>query len=136
MNNDHELVSHGRDRRLTGADVQKALSGFWFSSSGESQLQVAVAIALGESRILFQREVDLGEAGRIDFLLDNGIGLELKVRGSAGNIAAQLSRYASSPQIRELVLVTTRHIHCQLPDSIGGKPLAVLVLTGGGFGSL
>lgn len=119
---------------MNAAAVSKALSGFMFSASGEKALQAAVATALGEARVTFQREVELGEAGRIDFLLEDGVGLELKVQGSANEIAAQLSRYAASPQISELVLVTRRHIHCQLPDSIGGKPLTVFVLSGFGFG--
>lgn len=119
---------------MKAADVVEALSGFFVSASNEYRLQIAVATALGESGITFQREVDLGAAGRIDFLLEDGVGLELKMRQSANEIAAQLSRYAADARISELVLVTTRHVHCQLPDSIGGKPLTVLVLTSGAFG--
>ena len=67
----------------------------------------------------------LAPTDRIDFLL-GGVGIEVKVDGSTAQILRQLRRYASSPQIEHLVLVTNRARHRSLPAVIGGKPLRVV----------
>jgi hypothetical protein len=93
----------------------------------EKEFQADVERVLEKSGFAFTREYDLGIGiGTIDFYSpEHRIGLELKVKGSLADVARQLQRYAGSPQIDALVLVTGRARLGAVPKTIGGKPLAV-----------
>ncbi|RKH02967.1 hypothetical protein D7X32_15265 [Corallococcus carmarthensis] len=103
-----------------------------FRCAGEALLQEALAQVLTEAGIPFQREVRLGDAGRIDFLLTEArVGLEVKVDGGLSEVTRQLLRYAEREDIHALLLITTRSRHDSLPAHMQGKPVRVAVLRGG-----
>lgn len=95
----------------------------------ELQLQDDVEAVLSSARILFDREKRLG-GDPIDFLTLHGIGIECKVAGSPSAVLEQLVRYAQSPQVQSLILVTSRHTHRFSCEEIGGKPFRVVWISG------
>ena len=57
--------------------------------------------------------------------------IEIKVKGSFTDVARQIHRYALSPKVGSIVLVTTRLNHTKFDESILGKPLYVAYVGGG-----
>lgn len=108
---------------LTADKVCLLLGAFRFTFATENELQQGLADALTSLGLDPEREVRLGAAGRIDLLVD-GVGIEVKVTGQRSRVSAQLSRYAERPEVRELLLVTTRARH-RLPEELSGKPCRV-----------
>ncbi len=99
--------------------------------TNEAELQIAVAEALMHAGIEYAREhpVDDGEAGRIDFLVDGGIGIECKVDGSVPMVARQMIRYRQSNDCHGGVILLTT---CSRHAAVGvGTGIAVVVLRGG-----
>ena len=113
------------------ARITRAIAGHRYRYASESELQDGLAEVLAAAGVAFEREVQIGDAGRIDFLADGGVGLEVKVGGSLAAATRQLHRYAASAEIEALVLVTGRGRLAALPSTIGGKPLEVVDLSGG-----
>lgn len=113
---------------VTVAEIVRVLSGVRLPFGRELAMQNAVAQALAVLGTTVAREFDLGPgAGRIDFFLEaEGIGLELKVKGSPAEVAAQLFRYAECPQVTALILVSGRIRLGALPPQIANKPVTVL----------
>jgi len=106
------------------------LKKFRFQATTEAEFQDAIAEALGRE-FTFRREVRLSEKDRIDFLLGNGVGIEVKIKGTAAAAEAQLRRYAKSEQVKALILVTSRSQVAVQPSSIDGKRVAVFTWYGG-----
>ena len=94
-----------------------------FAAAPEASLQGAIALALGEAGIEFEREVELGPGSRIDFLA-GGVGIEVKVDGSLSDVTRALHRYAASEKVTALVLATTRFRHRGVPREVQGKQVA------------
>jgi len=89
----------------------------------EELMQQDVAAALDAEGIAFAREVSLGAAGRIDFLLsDSAIGIECKVGGGPSAVFQQCVRYAEQPALEGLILVSRRRQHCLANREIRRKP--------------
>jgi hypothetical protein len=99
-----------------------------FRVGDESELQRDIEELLLSAGVTHQREYALDARSRIDFLITGGIGLELKVGGSATRILAQLARYAKHDTINTLIIASTSHSVLALPSSVGGKPLHALHL--------
>lgn len=116
---------------MTALSLLVKLDRFTFTHASESDLQTAIESALEEAGEDAEREVDVPGAGRIDFLTSARVGIEIKVRGAIAEVAEQLQRYAQSDLVDELLLITTRGQHRQLPATLGGKRLEVLVVRGG-----
>lgn len=95
----------------------------------EAQLQEGIAAALAEAGIPAVREVPLTSADKID-LMAGRVGIEVKIGGQPAAVTRQLRRYAASPEVGELILVTTRVSHRSVPREIGGKPVHVVLLSG------
>jgi hypothetical protein len=103
-----------------------SLHRFTFATEGE--LQDGIALVLTEANVSFEREFTLLPKDRIDFMVED-LGLEVKVAGSLSSVTRQLFRYAESPLIGSLLLVTSRiALHSRLPAQMNGKPLRVLRL--------
>lgn len=94
-------------------EIRAAIEGRRIAVQTEADTQEDVAIALTEAGIVHDREVWIGPRSRIDFLCDHGIGIEVKVRGSAQTVARQLQRYEAAPDLKHLILVTRRSINPQ-----------------------
>lgn len=107
------------------------LDGRRFSFRNEADLQWEMSAVLTERGVDHEREVRLTDAERIDFLTLYGVGIEVKIAGSRHAVLAQLQRYARAPQVKELLLVTTKVDHVRMPSTVGGCNLRVLPLLGG-----
>ena len=112
----------------TAQDVVRAIRGFRFHYSNEKGLQEGIAKAFLAKGIGFEREKPVGKAGRIDFLVKGGIGVEIKTKGSPSATARQLVGYLECPEVREIVLVTARSSLGRLPAAILGKRVTVAAL--------
>lgn len=108
------------------ADVLRAQR---FRYANEIELQDGIAAAFAAAGIDARREVPLSSTDKIDFLA-GAVGVEVKIASTPAAVRRQLTRYARSLQVAELVLVTTRSAHRSLPPVIGGKPLHVVWLSG------
>lgn len=92
--------------------VEGALRGYLYSFTREEDLQEGVAYVLGINGFEADREVDLGDAGRVDlFLRSHGIAIEVKIDGSALDVARQVTRYARAEGVNHVVLVTSKPHH-------------------------
>lgn len=105
------------------------LNQYSFNYSSEDELQTAIAGALKDAGILVTREVDLDKHNRIDILIER-IGIEIKINGSLSAIERQLLRYAKSPLIDSLILITTKSKHCNVAKTLAGKPIYLYSLFG------
>lgn len=74
----------------------------------ELETQEQLAGAFERSEIPFNREWNEGVDGRVDFMFDYGIALEVKLKGNRASIARQCRRYLASPAIVFLILATNR----------------------------
>lgn len=99
-----------------------------FSFSNERDVQNGVELLLVKNLQSYIREAILTSNDRIDFLLEPGLGIEIKVDGSLSSVTRQLWRYSKLESITELILVTTKLQHTQLPADINGKPLSIVHL--------
>ncbi len=115
--------------------VSEALVRARFRYVNEVELHGGIAALLNEVGIVVgpgNREVCLSPRDRIDFLLDLGLGIEVKVDGAASGVWRQLRRYAEHDLVRALMLVTTRARHATgAPTSLNGKPIEIHVLRRG-----
>lgn len=107
----------------TVASIRAALTRFAFAWANEDDLQRGIALALDDAGIAYQREHDLGRAGRVDFFVD-GIALEVKVRGGRAEVVRQLHRYAEHESVAEVLLVTPS-LRLDVPLELTGKPVSV-----------
>jgi hypothetical protein len=110
--------------------ILKKISGIFHS---EKELQDAIESALAKNMIAFRREPILTKRDRPDFFLTvTGTVIEVKIKGSASDVALQVLRYASHPDVKEIVIVTTKFQHlAKLPRIVNEKPIYVVVIHGG-----
>ncbi len=113
---------------MNGADVAHLLAGYRLPVSNEAELQGAMEKAFRMRGIPHRREVTRG-ADRIDFVVDR-VGIECKVDGSVADVTRQLDRYALWGELDELVVVTTKGKHLNLPRMLNGKPVRVHIVRG------
>lgn len=113
---------------LTGQDLAAMLVRYRMRHTSEKELQIGLACIFDERRITYVREHHLGPGDVIDFLVEGGIGVEVKVGGGLSEVTRQLHRYAGHDAVRELVLVSSRSRLDNLPATLRGKPLTVAVL--------
>lgn len=113
--------------------ILNALRKWRYRAFDEASLQRAIADVFAADGIPFDREVAIGDGDIIDFVADESIGVEVKMKGPLNAVARQLHRYAQSARVSRLILVTTRRRHLALPASFNGKTLHVQILTSGAF---
>lgn len=92
----------------------------------EKATQAALAEAFDQYGIPYVREVTLSEGDIVDFLVE-GIAIEIKLKGSRMAIYRQICRYAASPKVHRVLLLTARCMG--LPEEIEGKPANVFSLS-------
>lgn len=107
-------------------NVREALAAVAFRFQNEGELQEGIAIALERAGISHVREVVLSKADRIDFMLDGGVGVEVKIDGSITSLTRQLYRYAQRPEVAAVVVVVSRMRLTNLPTEMNGKPIRVV----------
>ena len=97
-----------------------------FAFTSELELQDGIASLL--SRLPgYLREEYLSATDRPDFRI-GGTVVEVKVDGSLSALVRQVGRYARYDVVEEIVVVTSRRRLAVLPESIGGKPVAAVVV--------
>lgn len=111
-------------------DVVRTIRARRFRFCTEAELQEAIARALAEDHHTLQREVTLTPEDRIDFIANETIGVEVKIKDSLSALTRQLMRYAVNGRITALVVVTPLARLTNLPDTMHGKPLRVVHLIG------
>jgi hypothetical protein len=114
---------------MTTAEVIQALGRVAYRFNNEAELQEGIGIALARAGIAHSREVVLTKRDRIDFLLSDGVGIEVKIDGSISALTRQLFRYAELPRITALVVVVGKNTLGNLPPAIKGKALQVVRIT-------
>lgn len=111
--------------RHSAIQICGLISSLRSATGDESVLQAGIAQALSETGIAFQPEVALSSKNRIDFLLENGIGIETKIDGAVSAVTRQLFRYAESDRITELILITTKARHLSIERTLNGKTVYI-----------
>lgn len=106
-------------------DIVRILAPYRFSTSQEGVLQQQIEGVLRAADLPVEREYRLTAADRPDFFVD-GIAIEVKVRGGRRAIYRQCERYCRHPDVRALVLATSRAM--DFPDEIRGIPCRLLAL--------
>lgn len=98
----------------------------------EKELQDRLETILTTAFEDVQREVIIDEHSRIDFIVE-GIGIEVKIKGTTADVARQLRRYGESGVLEGLILVTTRYLHGNVPNLLHHLPIPTMIarLTGG-----
>lgn len=107
-------------------EVCNQLTNKRFELGNEMRLQGELNKVLIPAFPSIQPEYKLGPKSRVDYLL-NGLAIEIKVKGNPMDVFKQLERYASSQEVKELLLITSKSF--KMPDTIGGKPCAVFYLS-------
>lgn len=98
----------------------------------ERELHEALARCLTDAGHTVAREVRLSERDRIDFLVNERIGIEVKVQGGPSSVLGQLGRYARHETIAGLLLVSDRmQLGRIAATAINGKPFRAVLLLGG-----
>ena len=119
---------------MTGEAFVALVRSRRFRWSGEEDLRDGLEAVLREEGVAHERECVLGPKDRIDFLVDGGLGVEVKVARGVSAITRQLHRYAQHERIAALVLFTTSaRLPLLLPPSLNGKPILSASLDGGSF---
>lgn len=110
---------------INAESLYKLLSKHRLPLSNEKALQAAIGVILTANGIEHDRESRLSDKDCIDFLV-GGVGMEVKLKGSAVAIYKQCKRYCGYPEVEELLIVTNRSMG--LPNEIDGKPTYLLSL--------
>lgn len=131
-------ANEGRQRLVRGylTRLTNALATYAFVARDEEDLQGQVmrAIAASELGILTIESEVSSTSGRYDILIQDPIGisivLELKVKGSAGEVERQAQRYAKTAGIDAVVVATTSsRLAAQIQrGELAGKPFEVIAL--------
>lgn len=98
-----------------------------FRWTSEKDLQDGIELVLQDMGLPYTREHRLSAKDIVDFLID-GLALEVKIKGTVKNLLAQVYRYAKSPEVTTILVVTGRLQLGGLPQNIKGKPLRVVAL--------
>lgn len=103
------------------------LGGFAYRYANEIQLHEGIASVLTAEGIAFEREVVVDPKNRMDFLVEGGLAIEVKVDGSFSQAISQVSRYSALDTIHGVLLAATpqwaRQALPMAPGAFHGKPI-------------
>jgi hypothetical protein len=114
---------------VTAAAISDAVRRGRYTYAQETELHLGLEAAMRAAGFEPVPEVKLNGRDRIDFLIGR-VGIEVKIKGTRDALHRQVMRYAESPLVDELLVITTVRAHRGLPAEIGGKPLSLLVIGG------
>lgn len=118
MIKDHSIIGGGQQmvERVLGA-LRELRIGI---VQNEYIIQNLIEELFIKHDIAYQKEYRLAPRNRIDFLVEGGIGVEVK-RGKPNRTAVtkQLERYASFGEIETIILVVERNV--SIPHTVMGK---------------
>jgi len=110
---------------MTPQEIIAILSPHRFPLASEKQCQAAIAKALDDAGITFDREYRLGEDDIPDFRIGH-IVIEVKIGGSKSAIFRQCRRYCRYPEVSDLILAS--NVAMGLPKTVNGKGMWLLQL--------
>lgn len=113
-------------------EIMKALGALRCRlADAETDIHAEVAKALAAQEIRFDREVRLGPRARIDFLVWNFVGIEIKrgKRCSSTELIRQIERYLAFERVGALVVLTERSVALLAEKLQATKPVMVLSLS-------
>jgi len=107
-------------------EIFDALTKHRFVISNEKVLQLEIENIFKQKGFEFKREYYLDEENKniIDFLMSQGIGIEVKIKANKRAIYKQLLRYSEFEEIKSLILVTGTNTG--MPKELNGKPVYIL----------
>lgn len=106
--------------------VEPIIANQAYSYREEADLHWTLGGVLQDAGVPLRHEARLTKGGRIDFL-SRRIGIEIKVRGSVGEVQRQLQCYGRNyRQLDAMLLLTTCRDHLMLPDRGYGIPMTVV----------
>jgi hypothetical protein len=114
--------------------ITKALAKYAYRFKDEKQLHDGIAIALSSAGIVYEREYISG-ADRFDFMCAIGSVIEAKIKGSLSEALRQAERYCRNPEVKSVLIVTTKATHSYFSEdcAFNGKPVRLLKLRGQSF---
>jgi hypothetical protein len=98
------------------------LPRFAYNYADERQLHEGLAAVLTSAGIRFDREYIAGPKDRFDFLCDEGVVIEAKIKGTFSEALRQIDRYCARDDVKAVLLVTT----CLWGQARGWRDDAVL----------
>lgn len=117
-----------------GERIVEAVGSKHFRFTNEDELQRGIAQVLDGLGIPYAREFKLSKEDRIDFLVEGGLGIEIKIKGSFADLARQVHRYLGHEEVSEVLVVTSRaQLSYQLPKEMRGKTVTSVWLSTGAF---
>ena len=119
------------DVRMQLSTLAQAMGGYRYRYANEAQLHDRLADVLLEQRVDFERERILDAKNRLDFWIEGGIVLEVKVDGSLSQALRQIDRYAALDDVAAVLLATTQRWgddSIKHRASFHGKPFEMLRL--------
>lgn len=110
--------------------VAKAIGSKVYRPASERELQDGLARVLTETfGADVAREVVLTAQDRPDFMVRR-VAVEVKTQGSLSALTRQIHRYAHLPAVDGVLVVSTLRRLSNLPRTINGKPVAVVIAGG------
>jgi len=106
----------------------EAIRSTRFHYTSEDDLQRGLAALLDQLGVQYEREFHLDAQSRIDFLVEGGLGVEMKIDGPVSELGYQILRYLQHDAVKAMLVVTTRSSHRDLPPALEGKPVWVVYL--------
>ncbi len=92
---------------LVARHVITELSRFGYRFGSEAQLHDGIAEVLRSGGLRFTREVRISEKDRLDFLVDGGVTIEVKIAGSYAEALQQSARYLDQAEVDVVIIATT-----------------------------
>jgi len=118
-----------KERILLLRWLAKLLSGYAYMYSDEKQLHDAIALALDQEGISYEREHIADSSNRFDFLVEGDLVIEIKVQGSLADALRQVTRYCGLEKVKAVLVAATCAWARQVSlDDINGKPVAIAYL--------
>lgn len=110
----------GTNQMPTVSDVVELLRTTPFVLKDEKSVQSAIGTVLNSHGIRHKREVRLSEKDIVDFMVEGGIAIEVKMSGAQKrSIFRQCERYCEHASVSAIILMTAKTMG--LPAEINGK---------------
>ncbi len=119
-----------RKKQLMNEHIKKIyqlLSGYRFVISNEKSVQLEMEQLFINNNIPYRREPHLDSINIPDFILDDGLCIEVKIKGAKRAIYNQCLRYSEFEDVKSILLVTS--VNTGLPPELNGKKTYILNLS-------
>lgn len=113
---------------MNGQELARLINNNRFHFKDETELHRGLALVFEQAELKYEPEVNLTPEDRIDFMVEDVLGVEAKVDKSLNFVTRQMFRYAKCSEVKELILVTSRSSHRAVAPEMNGKPVYVVYL--------